>query len=193
MLEGAVVNLLNASNRVVETLSRIGAVAGGIGILILMLLATAGAIGRKFGQPVPDVLEACETIMFASVFLGIAYVALQRGHINVTMFTQRLSIQTQKIMDASVRLLAAAVFSLLTWSSWKLAWKWFLIREVRLAEFPWPIWPFRFLFVVGMGMIAVQLIFSAVTLFTETQGQEHDLRSAELGGEAGNAGEGDGR
>jgi TRAP-type C4-dicarboxylate transport system permease small subunit len=193
MLEGAVVNLLNASRRFVETLSRIGAVAGGAGILILMLLATAGAIGRKFGQPVPDVLEACETIMFASVFLGIAYVALQRGHINVTMFTQRLSIQTQKIMDACVRLLAAAVFSLLTWSSWKLAWKWFLIREVRLAEFPWPIWPFRFLFVLGMGMIAVQLIFSAVTLFTETQGQEHELRSAELGGEAGNAGEGDGR
>jgi TRAP-type C4-dicarboxylate transport system permease small subunit len=190
MLAGVVVSLLNASNRFVEKLSRIGAVAGGGGILILMLLATAGAIGRKFGQPVPDVLEACETIMFSSVFLGMAYVALQRGHINVTMFTQRLSLQNQKILDASVRLLAAAVFALLTWSSWKLAWKWFLIREVRLAEFPWPIWPFRFLFVFGIGLIALQLIFTAVTLFTKFPGQEHDLGPAGPQGKAGNAGEG---
>jgi len=173
------VNLLKTLNRVVETLSKTGAVAGGSGIVILMLLATAGAIGRKLGHPVPCSLEACETIMFASVFLGMAYVALQRGHINVTLFTQRLSIRTQAFLDAGVLLLSAAVFGLLTWSSWKLAWKWFLIREVRLGAFPWPIWPFRFLFVVGMGLIALQLIFSVVNLIhkaldreTRAQGQQ---------------------
>jgi TRAP-type C4-dicarboxylate transport system permease small subunit len=186
------VNPLNASSRVVETFSRIGAVVGGAGIVILMLLATAGAIGRKFGKPVPDVLEACETIMFASVFLGMAYVALQRGHINVTMFTQRLSLRAQTILDVGVLLLAAAVFALLTWSSWRLAWKWFLIREVRLGVFPWPIWPFRFLFVLGIGMIALQLIFSAVTLFSKAPGREGEPRPAGPQGEAGNAGEGDG-
>lgn len=178
MLAGVIVNLLNASNAVVETLSKIGAVAGGAGIVILMLLATAGAIGRKFGEPVPDVLEACETIMFASVFLGMAYVALHRGHVNVTMFTQRLSLRSQTILDACARLLPAAVFALLTWSSWGLAWKWFLIREVRLGEFPWPIWPFRFLFVLGMAMIALQLIFSAVTLFREAPDREGEPRPA---------------
>ena len=165
-------NLLNASTRFVETLSKTGAVAGGSGIVILMLLATAGAIGRKLGHPVPCGLEACETIMFASVFLGMAYVALQGGHINVTLFTQRLSTRTQAILDTVVLLLSAAVFGLLTWSSWGLAWKWFLIREVRLGAFPWPIWPFRFLFVVGMGLIALQLIFSAVNLIRKAWGRE---------------------
>ena len=165
-------NLLNASTRFVETLSKTGAVAGGSGIVILMLLATAGAIGRKLGHPVPCSLEASETIMFASVFLGMAYVALQDGHINVTLFTQRLSIRTQTILDTVVLLLSAAVFGLLTWSSWGLAWKWFLIREVRLGAFPWPIWPFRFLFVVGMGLIALQLIFSAVNLIRKAWGRE---------------------
>ena len=165
-------NLLNASTRFVETLSKTGAVAGGSGIVILMLLATAGAIGRKLGHPVPCSLEASETIMFASVFLGMAYVALQGGHINVTLFTQRLSTRTQTILDTVVMLLSAAVFGLLTWSSWGLAWKWFLIREVRLGAFPWPIWPFRFLFVVGMGLIALQLIFSAVNLIRKAWGRE---------------------
>jgi len=146
--------------------------AGSVGIVILMLLATAGAIGRKLGHPVPNSLEACETIMFASVFLGMAFVALQGGHINVTLFTQRLSPRVQTIMDAGVLLLAAAVFGLLTWSSWGLAWKWFLIREVRLGAFPWPIWPFRFLFVVGMGLIALQLLFSVVTLVRKALGRE---------------------
>lgn len=186
-------NLLNASTRVVETLSGIGAVAGGAGIVILMLLATAGAIGRKFGQPVPNVLEACETIMFASVFLGMAYVALHRGHVNVTMFTQRLSPRAQTILDAGVLLLAAAVFGLLTWSSWVLAWQWFLIREIRLGAFPWPIWPFRFLFVVGMGLIALQLIFSVSTLVSKARGREPELRPAVPQVEALNVGEGDGR
>lgn len=175
-------NLLNVCTRVVETLSRIGAVVGGVGIVILMLLATAGAIGRKLGHPLPDVLEACETIMFASVFLGMAYVALQRGHINVTLFTQRLSPRAQTILDAGVLLLAAAVFGMLTWSSWGLAWKWFLIREVRLGAFPWPIWPFRFLFVVGMGLIALQLIFSAVTLISEALGRETRAQTSRIEG-----------
>jgi len=187
------VNLPNASTRVVETLSRIGAVAGGTGIAILMLLATAGAIGRKFGQPVPCVLEACETIMFASVFLGLAYVALRRGHVNVTMLTQRLSPRAQTILDASVTLLAAAVFGLLTWSSWGLAWNFFLMREVRLGAFPWPIWPFRFLFVVGMGLIAQQLIFIAVALVSEALGREHEFRPAVSQVEAVSAGESIGR
>ena len=75
-------------------------------------------------------------------------------------------------MDAVVLLLSAAVFGMLTWSSWGLAWKWFLIREVRLGAFPWPIWPFRFLFVVGMGLIALQLVFSAVTLISKVPGKE---------------------
>jgi TRAP-type C4-dicarboxylate transport system permease small subunit len=170
-----------------------GAVAGGAGIVILMVLATAGAIGRKFGHPVPNVIEACETIMFASVFLGMAYVALQRGHVNVTMFTQRLSPRAQTILDVGVLLLAAAVFGLLTWSSWELAWQWFRMREVRLGAFPWPIWPFRFLFVVGMGLIALQLIFSVVTLVSEARGREHELRPAVPQVEAINVGEGDGR
>jgi TRAP-type C4-dicarboxylate transport system permease small subunit len=121
---------------------------------------------------VPNTLEACETIMFASVFLGMAFVALQGGHINVTIFTQRLSPRVQSLLDAGVLLLATAVFGLLTWSSWRLAWKWFLIREVRLGAFPWPIWPFRFLFVVGMGLIALQLLFSVVTLIRKALGRE---------------------
>ena len=164
--------LLEMAKKGVETLSKSGAVAGGAGIVILMLLATAGAIGRKLGHPVPCSLEACETIMFASVFLGMASVALEGGHINVTLFTQRLSPQAQAFIDALVLLLSAAVFGLLTWSSWGLAWKWFLIREVRLGAFPWPIWPFRFLFVVGMGLIALQLISIAVTLIGKVPDQE---------------------
>jgi len=166
------VNLLNTSTRFVERLSKVGAVAGGSGIAILMLLATAGAIGRKLGHPVPCGLEACETIMFASVFLGMAYVAMLDGHINVTLFTQRLSTRTQTILDIVVLLLSATIFGLLTWSSWGLAWKWFLIREVRLGAFPWPIWPFRFLFVVGMGLIALQLIFSALNLIRKAWAKE---------------------
>jgi TRAP-type C4-dicarboxylate transport system permease small subunit len=166
------VNLLNASTRFVKKLSKTGAVVGGSGIVILMLVATAGAIGRKLGHPVPCSLEASETIMFASVFLGMAYVALQGGHINVTLFTQRLSNRTQAILDTVVLLMSAAVFGLLTWSSWGLAWKWFLIREVRLGAFPWPIWPFRFLFVVGMGLIALQLISSVINLIRKTWGKK---------------------
>ncbi len=186
-------NLPHAATRAVETLSRAGAVAGGIGIALLMLLATAGAIGRKFGHPVPDVLEASETIMFASVFLGMAYVALHRGHVNVTMLTKRLPPRIQTILDASVTLLAAALFGLLAWSSWGLAWKFFLIREVRLGAFPWPIWPFRFLFVVGMGLIAQQLICIAVAMVSKALGREREFGPAVPQVEAMEAGENDGR
>jgi TRAP-type C4-dicarboxylate transport system permease small subunit len=176
------VNLPKTSTRVVEKLSKIGAVAGGSGIVILMLLATTGAIGRKFGHPVPCVLEACETIMFASVFLGMAYVALQGGHINVTLFTQRLSPRIQELMDACVMLLAATVFGLLTWSSGKVAWKFFLIREVRLGAFPWPIWPFRFLFVVGIGLLALQLLVSAFILIRKDLDRDTSAQTSEVKG-----------
>jgi TRAP-type C4-dicarboxylate transport system permease small subunit len=95
------------------------------------------------------------------------------------MFTQRLSSRIQKILDIGVLLLAAVVFGLLTWSSWVLAWQWFLMREVRLGAFPWPIWPFRFLFVVGMGLICLQLISMVVTLVSKAPGREGERRPTE--------------
>ena len=120
--------------------------------------------------------------MFASVFLGMAYVALQGGHINVTLFTQRLSPRVQEILDACVMLIAASVFGLLTWSSWKVAWRFFLIREVRLGAFPWPIWPFRFLFVVGIGLIALQLFISAFTLLRKDPERLSSTQTGEVKG-----------
>lgn len=163
-------DLPRVSRKLVETLSRAGAVVAGVGLVVMMLLDTGNAIGRKMGRPVPDALEMSESIMFAFVFLGIAYVAMRRGHVNVEMFTRSLSPRAQAAIDTFAALMALAVFGMLTWSSWELALEYFARHEVRLGIFAWPVWPFRFILSIGLGLIALQLIANTVISINKARG-----------------------
>ena len=161
---------LGGFKRVVERISVGGAVVGCVGWVTLMLLATANGVGRKFAYPVPNAIEMGQSLMVAGIFLGVAYVTLHRGHVNIDLLTRRLSPRIQAALDAMVNVVAVIIFGVLTWASGVVGWEAYTVRACKIAAFMWPIWPFQILLCVGLGMFVLQLVVNAITDVNKARG-----------------------
>ena len=60
-------------------------------LLAMTVIEFLNAIGRKLFIPFPGTVESVESLLVVSVYFGVALVALENGHVNVTIATERLS------------------------------------------------------------------------------------------------------
>lgn len=134
-------------------------------IAVPLILMTAiiffNAVGRKLGLPFPLTVESVEALIVVSVYFGVALVALENGHVNVTFATTRFSSKTNRMIDAAGHLLAFAAFLYLTVAAWVIAIESIRILEYRLAVARFPLWPFKTMFAVGFTFMTIQLFFNA--------------------------------
>ena len=131
------------------------------------------AIGRKIGVPFPLTVEAVEALIVVSVYFGVALVALEKGHVNVTFATEKLSPRANEIIDGLGHIVAFLTFAFLTVSAWVIAADSIRIMEYRLAVARFPLWPFKTLFALGLTFMSIQLFFNAYKfLFLREAGKE---------------------
>src|SRR5256885_16450480 len=71
------------------------------------------AIGRKLFVPFPGTVESVESLLVVSVYFGVALVALEGGHVNVTIGSDRLPPGARHLLDALANVLATLVFGFL--------------------------------------------------------------------------------
>jgi TRAP-type C4-dicarboxylate transport system permease small subunit len=150
------------ANRALEQLSVGMALAGGLVVVVLMLLMTADAIGRKSFGSVPGALEFSEALMVGAVFLPQMYVQRHRGHVFVSVATDWLPRRARYLLDVLAASLGLGVFALLTWLAIQKAWDAWLLKEYRVAVIAVPIWPFRWLIPIGTGLLCLQLMLTAI-------------------------------
>ena len=132
------------------------------------------AIGRKIGTPFPLTVEAVEALIVVSVYFGVALVALEKGHVNVTFATEKLSPTVNRLIDGLGHLVAFATFAYLSVSAWFIAIESIRIMEYRLAVARFPLWPFKTLFALGLTFMSIQLFFNAYKfLFLPEMGDGH--------------------
>ena len=158
-------------------------------VLAMTVIETLNVLGRKLLIPFPCALEAVESLLVLSVYLGVSIVAMGGGHVNITMATDRLPASVQKFFDAVANVLGMLVFGFLTCGAWVEFWKAFKIMEMRIGVYRFPIWPFRLFFAIGLTMLTIQLAFNAIKLFHVAMGNvnyanyEKLLEREELKGE----------
>ncbi len=76
-------------------------------LLAMTLIEFLNAIGRKLFIPFPGTIESVESLLVVSVYFGVALVALEGGHVNVTIATDRLPAGARHVLDALANVLAA--------------------------------------------------------------------------------------
>jgi len=54
-------------------------------LLAMTMIEFLNAIGRKLFVPFPGTVESVESLLVVSVYFGVALVALEGGHVNVTL------------------------------------------------------------------------------------------------------------
>jgi TRAP-type C4-dicarboxylate transport system permease small subunit len=142
-------------------------------LAVITIIVFFNAIGRKLGVPFPLTVESVEALIVVSVYFGVALVALEKGHVNVTFATEKLSPRVNEIIDGLGHIVAFLTFAFLTVSAWVIAADSIKILEYRLAVARFPLWPFKTLFALGLTFMSIQLFFNAYKfLFLREAGRE---------------------
>ena len=130
-------------------------------LALMTIIVFFNAIGRKIGTPFPLTVEAVEAMIVVSVYFGVALVAIEKGHVNVTFATEKLSPTVNRLIDGLGHLVAFATFAYLSVSAWFIAIESIRIMEYRLAVARFPLWPFKTLFALGLTFMSIKLFFNA--------------------------------
>ena len=141
-------------------------------LLAMTLIEFLNAIGRKLFIPFPGTIESVESLLVVSVYFGVALVALEGGHVNVTAATDRLPPRARHALDAIGNLAAAAVFGFLAAGAGVEAARSIALWEFRLGVYRFPLWPFKTLFATGLALLTVQLVLNTVKHLALARGRE---------------------
>lgn len=180
-LEDSRSSRMSAPRRFCACLAEWLAIAGGFVVFLLMLLMVADAVGRKAWGGVPGAFEFSEALMIPAVFLPLMFVQYKREHVFVSVATLTLSNRVQCFLDAIAALIGMAIFAFLTWLAVDRAIDATRINEYRVSIIPVPIWPFRWVIVLGLGLMVLQLLVTAIDEFQRAFGEEEPvMHDAEL-------------
>jgi TRAP-type C4-dicarboxylate transport system permease small subunit len=152
--------------RLGATLSRLSLrllLLGTVGMLGSMMLGVADVVGTKFFDwPVPGTLEFTESTMVLIVFGALAYTQERRGHIRVELLYSQSGPRAKSFMELVTHVVAFAFFALLAWQGiGELQYSW-EIREATMGTVRFPLYPARFLLVLGVTLLLVRLAIDIV-------------------------------
>lgn len=153
---------------------------GSIAVILMMLHIGVDVLARLvMGRPTVGMVETVTNYyMIAVCFLPLAFVQVQGSHLTVDSFTMSLPAPILRWVNAGAILFAGMVVGLLTWHSLHSAIHGFQTGEYAdLSVVDFPLWPARWLLVVGYGATFVTLClqFIQITLgkpITISEGQD---------------------
>jgi TRAP-type C4-dicarboxylate transport system permease small subunit len=141
-------------------------------LLAMTLIEFLNAIGRKLFIPFPGTVESVESLLVVSVYFGVALVALEGGHVNVTIGTDRLPAWARHLLDAFGNVLAALVFGFLAAGAVAEAARSIALLEFRMGVYRFPLWPFKTLYATGLVLLSIQLLINTVKHLALARGRE---------------------
>lgn len=89
----------------------------GIGVLAVMMFLTASDVTLRyiFNRPISGSFELTEYMMAIVVAFGLAYCAVEKGHVKIDLVVDRFPQRTQAIIDTITSLLSLGLFCVITW------------------------------------------------------------------------------
>ena len=136
-------------------------VISSIAIFLMALLVTADVVGRfVFNNPIAGTTELVRSALVAIVFLALAYTLRQGRHVRTTVILQRLSPVGVETVNIVASLIGAVMFAVMCRYSWDAAWSGWLIREYEGVQLHVPLYPVRFIVILGSGLVCLQFLIN---------------------------------
>lgn len=133
-------------------------------LFVMTIIEVLNAVGRKLFIPFPCTIESVESLLVISVYFGVSIVALEGGHVSVTIATEKFPASVKHFLDALANFFGAVTFGYLAAGAWGHAYKSISILEMRIGVYQFPLWPFKILFAVGLTFLTIQLVFNAIKI-----------------------------
>jgi TRAP-type C4-dicarboxylate transport system permease small subunit len=106
-----------AVGRIVEDLARLLAIAGGLVLVALALMAVVSITGRAFG-PVPGDFELIEIGCGVAVFAFLPWCQFRRGHVTVDVLESYLPARLWAWLAVAGNVAMTIVAVIVTWQLW---------------------------------------------------------------------------
>jgi len=131
----------------------------------IMFLLIIDFVSRGMYRPIQGVGELAVFVLVAVVYLGIPHTEEVRGHVRVTAITSRLPERIQKILDFIIYLVATVTIAFVVYAVTQNAVKAFINQEAVAGTVPLPVWPVKFVIVIGCVFYFIQMISNTIDEF----------------------------
>lgn len=142
-----------------------------IAAVVALLVALVGTIDvlttRVFSQAIPGAFELSEAGLVLMVFLGLAIVTKEGGHIKVDILVNRMNKRWQSICGVFGLLLTTGFLGLMTRQMWSLALKSWNINEMATGLLPFPIYPVKIAALLGLATATIEAFRRLVIVLVE--------------------------
>jgi len=126
---------------------------------LIMIIATADVITAKFfATSVPGGKHLIEEFNAVVVFLALAYVTQERGHIRITLLEQRMPARVAHVFRLLGHALGALIVGFCTWRAWVLVLDSFAQHSYKYGAIDFPLWPFQMMVVLGCALFTITFI-----------------------------------
>lgn len=131
------------------------AILAAVSIAVLMIINFTDIIGTKFFlRSVPGTLDISEELMVLLTLLPIAFVALERGHIRITLLEGRLPLAVRFVLQIIQYVIATLITGFITWRVSAQFHK--TLEFMQLKEgLDLPIWPANLVTVISFGFLTL--------------------------------------
>ena len=134
--------------------------------LVMMLLVVDIILRNLFKSAILGATEMVEMGMVLIVFCGFAYTQVEKGHVHVTMVTDKLPHRARHGLECLVMLFTVVLSYLTTVSSFKTAAK-FYSEKAATAVLNISSAPFAYAMAVAMAVFTLVLLFDALESFVK--------------------------
>lgn len=174
-------------DRIVDILSKVALVFGGLLLLAMAVNVTYGVLTRYvFNNPSVVAMELTKILMIPALVLAVSYVQRYDRHLQVDFLSSRLPKKVRlALQQVIVPLMGLFVVYVLVWKGWDAAAYSYSINETSYSSWAEPLWPVKMAIPVGYGLLfmvmVAQVIKGVARLFTE--GKE-DAEGSEVASES---------
>jgi TRAP-type C4-dicarboxylate transport system permease small subunit len=132
-------------------------------VFLMSLWICADVVGRYFfSHPIAGTTELVKAMIIIIVFLSVPFTWQQGRHIRTTLILDRLSPRKRTGLEILIGLLALGVFASICIFSWDAAWESWSLREFDGDQLRVPVYPSRFIVMIGAGLLVIQLTVELV-------------------------------
>ncbi|WP_413544154.1 TRAP transporter small permease [Citricoccus nitrophenolicus] len=142
----------------------LGALAS-LSTIAIMVAITVDVVVRNLGgRSVPGLLEMSESALVATVFLGLAYAGATNAHVAVDLLTAALRPAVARVLIGIAWLGAVAVSVWFVVATLQRALQSTAANELRQGLVDWPVWPARWLIVIGFAAFLLVAVINVVLI-----------------------------
>jgi len=138
------------------------------GVLAAMMVLTGVDVFLRyiFNRPVSGSYEMTEFMMPIVIAFGLAYCALEKGHVRVELLTSRLSERAQAIMNSFASIVFLGVFILITWQTFLRAKGMLDVGQISIVLYI-PVFPFVLAVAVGSAALCLVVLRDLFTYLSQ--------------------------